>query len=455
MARMIGRRALLRGGGGLALGLPLLELMLPSRSRAGVEASPQRFVVFFSANGTIAEQWRPLGTPADYTFVDPGGPRILDPLEPWRQQLLVIEGLAMHSRGYPPGSNGHDLGMGHMLTGIPLVEGPSGYAEFSHLPDGSAGGPSIDQAIADLIGGGSAYRSLEFGVASYLELTRQLTCRMCYRGQFDVLPPENDPRAAFERLFLDLGADPAALAQLRAQRHSVLDAVAGDLESLQVRVGSADRMKLERHLTSVREIELSLDALGDLPSACAQPSMPAELDVWANENFPAIGKLQMQLMVMALACDLTRVTSLQWSGAESTVRFEWLGHSGEHHEMSHAADDDVVVRGQLAEINRWYAGQFADLLTAMADVEEPDGTLLDSAAVLWCNEQGNGQTHSSDGIPFVLAGHARGAFEVGRWLQYEGRAHNDLYVSLLRGFGDVDAEVFGLPDVCAGPLAEV
>lgn len=452
MPRVLSRRTFLRGSGGLALGLPLLEAMLPRRSYAAGDVSPQRFVVFFSANGTIAERWSPLGTPADYTFSDPGQSRILDPLEARRSDLLVIEGLAMHSRGYPPGSNGHDLGMGHMLTGIPLVEGPSGYAEFSHLPDGTVGGPSIDQAIAEQIGAGTPYRSLEFGVASYLELTRQLTCRMCYRGPFEVLPPENDPRAAFERLFVDLGADPAELAILRAQRRSVLDAVAGDIEVLEGQLGAGDRHKLEAHLGSVREIELSLDAMGDLPAACVQPTAPDELDVWANELFPTIGKLQMDLMIMALACDLTRVASLQWSGGESTVRHTWLGHGAEHHELSHAADDAIEAREQLAEINRWYAQQFEYMLAGLAAIEEPGGRLLDHSAVLWCNEQGNGQTHSLDRIPFVLAGSAGGAIETGRWLEVEGHAHNDLYVSLLRAFGDEGAEVFGMPEVCSGPL---
>lgn len=450
--RPLSRRSFLRGAGGIAVALPLLEAMVGRRSHAMGDGPPPRFVVVFSANGTIEERWTPVGTEQDFVLDDPGDPdRILAPLEPFKDRLLVLGGLDMQSRNHGPGGNGHDMGMGHMLTGTDLVVGPSGVGEFSHLPDGSAGGPSIDQSIADLIGQETAFRSIELGVRATLDLQRQITSRMCYRGPFEVLPPENDPRAAFDQFFVQLGADPAELAKLRANRRSVLDRVKDDFEQLDAKLGGTDRHKLEAHLQAIREVEQSLEAEGGPLAGCMLPGEPGAMDPLSNDNYPAIGRLQMDLLAMALTCDITRVSSLQWSTAQSGVRFTWLGHADSHHSLSHEADNDSNARAQLTQINHWYAEQFAYLLGKLEQQQELDGTLLDNTVVLWVNEQGNGDTHSKDQIPFVLAGNCAGKLRTGRWLQYEQRAHNDLYVALLQMFGG-DALTFGNPAVNGGAL---
>ncbi|MCA9704966.1 MAG: DUF1552 domain-containing protein [Myxococcales bacterium] len=449
------RRSFLRGAGGIAIGLPLLEAMLGRSSRAAEEGPPPRFIVMFSANGTIEDRWRPVGTEQDFLLDDPADPgRILAPLESFKDRLLVLGGLDMTSRNYGPGGNGHDLGMGHMLTGTDLVVGPSGVGEFSHLPDGSAGGPSIDQAIADTIGQETAFRSIEFGVRATLDLQRQITSRMCYRGPFEVLPPENDPRAAFESFFVQLGADPAEIAKLRARRHSVLDRVKEDFERLDAKLGAGDRQKLEQHLQAIREVELSLDLVGGPLEGCALPPEPGAMDPLSNDDYPAIGKLQMDLMAMALTCDITRVSSLQWSTAQSGVRFTWLGHNDSHHSLSHEGDNDANARAQLVQINHWYAEQYAYLLGKLAEQPELDGSLLDNTVVLWVNEQGNGDTHDKNQIPFVLGGNYAGQLRTGRWLQYAQETHNDLYVALLNLFGD-STPTFGNPAVNNGALSNL
>lgn len=453
--RPLSRRSFLRGAGGVAIGLPFLEAMLGRHSHAAGDGPPPRFVVMFSANGTIEDRWTPVGTESDFVLDDPGDPgRILAPLEPYKDRLLVMGGLDMLSRSYGPGGNGHDMGMGHMLTGTDLVVGPSGVGEFSHLPDGSAGGPSIDQSIADVIGQETAFRSIELGVRATLDLQRQITSRMCYRGPFEVLPPENDPRAAFEQFFVQLGADPAELAKLRANRHSVLDRVKDDFDRLNAKLGGTDRSKLEAHLQAIREVEQSLDAEGGPLEGCMLPDEPAAMDPLSNDNYPAIGRLQMDLLAMALTCDITRVSSLQWSTAQSGVRFTWLGHDASHHSLSHEGDNDPVARTQLAQINHWYAEQFAYLVGKLAAQPELDGSLLDNTVVLWANEQGNGQTHDKNQIPFVMAGNCEGKLRTGRWLQYDQRAHNDLYLSLLQMYGS-DALAFGNAAVNGGPLANL
>lgn len=453
--KTLSRRTLLRGAGSIAIGLPLLEAMIGRRSHAAEGDAPPRLLVVFSANGTIEDRWTPVGTEEDFVLDDPADPgRILAPLEPWKERLLVLGGLDMLSRNHGPGGNGHDMGMGHMLTGTDLVVGPSGVGEFSHLPDGSAGGPSIDQVVADLIGQETAFRSLEFGVQANLDVNRQITSRMCYRGPFEVLPPENDPRAAFDAFFLQLGTDPAELAKLRARRHSVLDRVKEDFDALNAKLGGTDRQKLEAHLQAIRDVEQSLDAAGGPLAGCALPAEPGELNPGSNDEYPTIGRLQMDLMAMALTCDITRVSSLQWSTAQSGTRFTWLGHTDSHHGLSHEADNDPAKRTQLVQINHWYAEQFAYLLGKLAAQQELEGTLLDNTVVLWVNEQGNGQTHTKDQIPFVLAGNYAGKLRTGRWLQYDQRAHNDLYLSLLHLYGS-DAVTFGNAAVNGGPLTNL
>lgn len=451
--KTLSRRTLLRGAGGIAIGLPMLEAMLGSRRGHAAEGDPPpRFLVVFSANGTIEERWTPVGTEEDFVLDDPSDPgRILAPLEAFKDRLLVFGGLDMLSRSHGPGGNGHDLGMGHMLTGTDLVVGPSGVGEFSHLPDGSAGGPSIDQAVADLIGQETAFRSLEFGVQANLDINRQITSRMCYRGPFEVLPPENDPRAAFDSIFLQLGTDPVELAKLKARRASVLDRVKGDFDRLNAKLGGNDRQKLDAHLQAIREVEQSLEAAGGPLAGCELPDEPGDVNPGSNDQYPTIGRLQMDLMAMALTCDITRVSSLQWSTAQSGTRFTWLGHSDSHHGLSHEADNSTEARTQLVQINHWYAEQFAYLLGKLAAQPELDGTLLDNTVVLWVNEQGNGQTHSKDEIPFVLAGNYAGKLRTGRWLRYEQRAHNDLYLALLQMFGS-EALTFGNAAVNGGAL---
>jgi hypothetical protein len=441
------RRSVLRGAGGITLALPFLNATA-ARARTRHHPFPTRFIVFFTANGTIHANWRPTGGETDFKFGS-----ILQPIDPWRRKLIVLDGIAAKTRKFGPGGNGHDKGMGHMLTAQKLLVGPSGIGEFSHLPDGSAGGASIDQEIARRIGRGTRFPSLELGVRSRLDTKRQLTSRMCYRGPFQVVPPENDPAEAFRNLFAGVDRSKSgALARLRRDRRSVLDLVADDLRALGPGLDAEDRHKLESHLAGVREIERTLTAPPAHTHACRLPEIPEALDPWANDNYPAIGKLQMDLMAMALACDLTRVASLQWSTAQSGVRFSWLGQSQDHHGLSHMADDTDEARQQLTAIDHWYAEQFAYLLGRLSEVREGDETLLDHTVVMWCNEQGNGDRHTETDIPYLLAGSGNGALRTGRYLRFDRAAHNDLYVSMLHATGCDDVTSFGLREVCTGPL---
>jgi hypothetical protein len=434
----LSRRAALTTCGSLAA-LPLLDAMLPSRARADVPVYPRRFVVFFSSCGTIAPNWTPTGGERDFQLSP-----ILAPLEPFRDDIVVIQGVDQQGGG---AGVGHQAGMGGMLTGNGLNPGPFSAGGTSA---GWASSLSVDQRIANAIGNDTAFKSVELGVQ--VGVADNLG-RMCYAASNRPLPPEDNPYRAFARVFAPLTTDPAELARIRAHRLSVLDRVAGRFDRLSARLGAADRQKLAAHLGSIRDIESRLAVVPTPRPACQVPALDAGIAPAANDSFPEIGKLQMDLLVMSLACDLTRVASLQWSRSASPVRFTWLHLNELHHDLSHRGDDDADAIDKLTRINRWYAEQLAYLIGRMKQIPEGDGTLLDNTVILWCNELAKGNVHGRADAPYVLAGRAGGALSTGRFLRFDGSVpHNNLLLSLIHAMGQDDSS-FGNPDWCTGPLA--
>ncbi len=452
MFKPINRRTLLRGAGGIALALPFLEAM---EAKAGGERPP-RFIVFFSGNGTIPGRWEPVGSGTDYVLDDPSDPgRHLAPLEPWKDDLIVLDGIDQLSRLSPDGlqANLHDMGMAHMLTGAGIA-GSYEEGNFGHLLEATAGGPSIDQVIADSIGGDTPFRSVQLGIRALLDPARPLTSRMIYRAPFEVLVPENDPRAAFDTLFAGANGTPADLAELRARRQSVLDKVKDDFDKLNARLGSADRIKLEGHLDAIREVETTLDS-GEVLGDCTIPNAPEISSPTAGANFPIVGKVQMELLALAMACDLTRVGSLQWHAAQGYTLFSWVNAVAGHHDLSHEYPHQQNHRESFEAVARWYAEQYAYLLQLLADQDDGGSRLLDNTVVLWCNECGEGNEHSLRGVPYVVGGNYNNNFASGRALRFtEDTPHNDLYVSIANGLG-VDINTFGDPNFSTGPLPGV
>jgi len=432
----LSRRTLLAGAAGTGIALPWLEAFAPRRALAA-NALPRRFVVVFTPNGLLPS-WTPTGTERDFTLSP-----TLTALAPHQQDIVVIRGLYQQGAG----GDGHQNGMGGMLTGAKLNSGPFG--GVGAAPAGWANGPSVDQRIADAVAGPTKLRSLELGVQVG---PADNWGRMCYRAANQPLPPEDDPAAVYARVFEDLHTDPAVLASMRRRRQSILDTVAGQYERVASSLGSADRQRLDAHLQTVRGLEARLVRSANVGGAACSDPLVREVDHAANDAYPDVGALQTDLLVMALACDLTRVASLQWSRSVSQTRFTWLGISEGHHDLSHMSDDDAVAVDKLTRIDTWYAEQLASLIAKLKSVPEGDGTLFDNTLILFCNELAKGNTHSRKDASYVLAGSAGGALETGRFLHYEGDiAHNDLLVSLLNAFGLPD-ETFGEPEWCDGPL---
>jgi hypothetical protein len=176
------------------------------------------------------------------------------------------------------------------------------------------------------------------------------------------------------------------------------------------------------------------------------------LEVENPSDMPDITRLQLDLLALALACDLTRVGSVQFSTAVNAIGFPWLNSTAEGHNLSHRGPSDTAAKEQLIQRSRWYAEQVAYFVQRLAEVTEGDRTLLDNTVLVWGNEVSLGSSHSHEDIPFVLLGSAGGHFRTGRFLELGGQPNNRLLVSLLQAL-QVEATTFGHPDFgAAGAL---
>ncbi|HEY2732730.1 MAG TPA: DUF1552 domain-containing protein, partial [Polyangiales bacterium] len=306
---------------------------------------------------------------------------------------------------------------------------------------------SVDQFIANRIGMNNKFPSLEFGVRIQGQEPLKV---ISYRGANQPNTAVDDPWQIYSRLFSGSDLSQAQMQRVVAERKSVLDFLTDDITRLQARMAVADRARLDAHLSGVRSLE---QRLGDAAASCTPLTMPDKLDTQDMANFPTIGKLQMDLLVLAHRCDLTRVSTFMWANADSWQYYPWIGVNEEHHELSHASDSDSASNEKLITINNWHAQQVSYLLDQLAMTPESDGgTLLDHTIVLWGNELGAGNTHTYKNIPWLLAGGTGGALRTGRYLQFPDRPHNDLLVAICQAMGFSDVTTFGIPGVCTGAL---
>jgi len=434
----LSRRMFVGAVGASAITLPFWRVL---QGQAQPTTFPKRLLLVFSPNGTWPDEFYPDGGERDFTMR-----RILAPLEAHRNDLLILEGVDQEISYTGPG-DGHQKGMGCLWTGVELLPGDTMGGCDSCPPVSWSSGMSVDQRVAAEIGGETRFRSVELGID--VGGAENVWTRMVYRSPGEPLPPEDDPHQAFERLFGDLGADPTGAERRRTLRRSVLDYARGDFDRLMPRLGRDDQVKLESHLQSVREIERRLESTVELGAACMAPTLGPELDLRDDNNAPAIFDRMTEMMVMAFACDLTRVGSLQWNRSVGQLSFPFIGVPDRHHDLSHEGDSNADAVEKIIRINTWYAEQFANLLDQLRAVPEGDGTLLDNTLVVWGNELGKGNSHTRRNCPFVLAG-GGGGFEMGRYLTFDGASHCDLLNSILTGFG-ID-ERFGDPRYSSGPL---
>lgn len=427
--------------------LPLLESMNAAAQEA-MAAGPQRLILIYNPNGTIPEAFwpGPNATETEFTL----GP-ILEPLADFKDRMLILRGLDIgvaEASGLPGGP--HQRGIGGLYTGSELQTGTMADGDGSLA--GWANGASVDQEVVHRLNPPTLLPSLELGVRA---TAADVMGRISYSGPGSPVPPMNDPREVFQRLnsgFMNDLSGPEQ-AEGRDQRRLVMAAVQAQYASLRPKISLLDRQKLERHADFLNGIVRRLDYSIRPGPACIAPTEPPVLGVEDAADMPDITRLQLDLLALAFACDLTRVASVQFSTAINAIGFPWLDSTAEGHNLSHRGPSDTAAKEQLTLRARWYSEQIAYLARQLAAVTEGDRTMLDNTVMVWGNELSLGNSHSHSEIPFMLLGSAGGRLRTGRYLQFGSQPHNRLLVSLLQLMG-VEATSFGHRDFGGGgPLA--
>ncbi|MGB0578491.1 MAG: DUF1552 domain-containing protein [Limisphaerales bacterium] len=409
---------------------------------AAPKARPkQRLIFVFTPNGTIADEFWPTGIGRHFRLK-----RILQPLEPYRDRMLLLDGISNLVES--PG-NGHVRGIGTLLTARPLLKGKL-QVEAEYEPHGWASGISFDQEMKRFLQAGNETRtrhgSLEFGVGVPHRAVPM--GRLCYTGSEKPIAPIDDPYQMYQKLYRRMPD--------RGLIRSLLDDVKEDLNRVGGHLGSEDRELLERHATHVREMERKLDQAPMKELRVPAPAIrPAVANL--NDNIPMLSRLQVDMLVNSLANDMTRIATFQYSQATGNERMTWLGINEKHHMISHEPDDNQEAREQLIRINQWYAGEIRYLLDQLSGTPEPggDGSLLDHTTVVMINELGKGNIHTRHRLPIVLIGGNLG-FRMGRALRLDWRprqmdyvSHHRLLLAIAHRMGH-PLETFGVPELCAG-----
>ena len=419
------RRTFLRGIGA-TLALPLLDSMVPALAAAPATAaqSPTRLSFVYVPNGMIMDQWTPAALGSHYEL-----PKILEPLAPFRDDMLVLSGLA-HNTGWAlegEGPGEHARASATFLTGV--------HPKKTEGADLRAG-ISIDQIVAREFRQHTQLASLEIALDS-TEVVG--TCdtgyscaysnTLCWRSPTTPVPMENKPRAVFERLFGDSDTtDPAERRARQRKDRSILDLVTQDVARLLTQLGPKDRAKLTEYLDSIRDIERRIQIAED-QSARELPSL--ERPVGVPPTFTAHCKLMMDLQVLAFQTDMTRVITFMMGREQNTRVYDELGIKDAYHPLSHHQNNPSKV-AQVLEIDILHSQMFAYFLERMRSTPDGDGTLLDHSMIVYGSSLSDGNLHLHYNLPLLLAGGGSGQIKGGRHIRYpDDTPTTNLFLTLL------------------------
>jgi hypothetical protein len=417
--------------------VPFLDRWAEAQPKA---APPVRLFMLMTANGSVPAQFWPTGGETDFAF-KPGS--ITEPLAQYRAKMIF----PMNMKRPRGGGGGHESAFRTMWTGAGQTGQGGGFG-------GYAAGPSIDQVIAKgLPPQQTTFPSLQFGVQHDGPGANPTVLTVAtYSDANQPLAPESNPYTMFNRLMIGnagapTGISPDMLDKVRARRKSVLDLVREDLQSLETRIDRSDRIKLQQHVEGLSSIERRLNNPMNpvAAGACRADAVRPGIDLKANKSFPELLGIQSSLAVAALACDRTRVLTMQWSRSFSQVRHTWVGVSSEHHTLSHktsATDQD-----QKFKIERWYGERLAEVLHQLDAIPEGNGTLLDNTMFIYNNDLAEGAPHSVAPAITWVAGRGGGKLRTGRFLDLGGNDFTQLLVTA--------AHVMGVTSVNqVGPLGK-
>jgi hypothetical protein len=389
--KLLDRRAVLRGMG-TAMALPLLEAMLPNARAAEAASRPKRLQTLYSPNGMIMQNWRPAQAGRDF-MLSP----TLQPFAPFRERITVISGLASNQAVGPAG---HGRSCPSFLTGVRPRP-----TEGSDLQCGI----SVDQVVAQHHADDTQLTSLELGIdppsllgSCDINYSCTYTNTLSWSNPTTALPVTVNPRVVFELLFGDDDTldETARLAQLK-RKISILDFVREDANRLSGRLGTNDRRKLDQYLESVRDIERRVHkaAQQDPGAFAAGMTRPAGIP----EDFGEHVRLMIDLQVLAMQADLTRVGTFMIGRELSNRTYAEIGVPEAHHMLSHH-DNDPQRMAKISQINRLHMQYFAYYFDRMAQTPDGAGSLLDSTMVLIGCAFGDSNIHDNLDLPVVVAG---------------------------------------------------
>jgi len=421
----LSRRALLRGAGA-ALALPFLDAMTPAlRAAKSTNAAPaMRLAFVYVPNGIIPGAWTPQteGTAFEIT-------RTMKALEPFREQMLVLSGLAqINGRALGDGAGDHARAGATWLTGVhpAKTEGAGIHA-----------GISADQIAAREFGKSTQFASLEFGLESPSlagGCDSGYSCAysntISWRTPTAPNPVEISPRAIFERLFGEGDSnDPKSRMAAFKEQGSLLDYITGDLDRMETNLGPRDRSKLSEYLDSIRDVERRIQKAEEQNNSMKVPVM--ERPAGVPEEFEAHARLMMDLQTIAFQADLTRVITFMMAREGSDRSYREIGISDGHHPLTHHQNDAAKIE-KVTQIDAYHVKVFSYLLEKLRSTPDGDGTLLDHSMVLYGSSISDGNAHTHHNLPLVLVGGAAGQIKGGRHIRYPKETPmNNLLLTML------------------------
>jgi hypothetical protein len=428
------RRTFLRGAGA-TVALPFLDAMLPALSSvAHAQAiTPTRFAGMFIPHGAAPGHWIPEGSGRNFEY-----PYIWQPLEPFREHVVLTSGLWAQSAENPPGVTGAD----HFVAAAYLCAVKPKKTTGADIE----AGPTIDQVIAEHIGQQTLLPSLQLAVedpgANSSNCGEGYSCvytnTISWAAPTRPLPMEINPQVVFERMFGDGGTAEVRAAR-REQQRSILDSVSESLARLEQEVGHGDRVRLEQYLDDVREIERRLDIAAKASTEMPDVSVPYGVP----ESFDEHIKLQFDLLSLAFQGDITRVASVLYARDLTGRVYPESGTDISFHGGSHHAEDPGRI-AQYARLNRYHVATLAYLAEKLNAIPEGDGTLLDHSLILYGSNMGNSNQHLHYDVPHVLVGGASGRLRGDRHLAYPSKTvpTGNLLLSILDMY-DIHYDQFG------------
>jgi hypothetical protein len=429
------RRTFLKGMGAV-IALPVLDAMTPAFAAPRLAKSPLRLGFTYVPNGVVMADWTPKGVGKAFEFT-----RVLKPLERFREDTVVLSGLA-HRNGYALGDGPGD----HARAGASYLTGVH--------PKKTAGadiqnGISVDQIAAQHLAPHTRFGSLELGCDDSRTVGNcdsgyscAYTNSLAWRGPATPMPPETNPRLVFERLFgdIDTSLAPDVRARRLRYRRSILDLVGERTTELAADLGPSDKRKLDEYLTSIREIERRIERAE--AQASTQPDVPAE-PVGVPESYEEHVALLFDLLALAYQTDLTRVFTFMLAREVSQRTYPDLGVTEPHHAVSHHGNRAEAIAAHT-KVNTFHMQLFARFVDRLASTPDGDGSLLDHSLIVYGAGMSDGNGHTGGPLPLAIVGGGAGRVRGNRHIEAPPRTPTaNALLSLAHKF-DVAHETFGV-----------